>query len=158
MNKRVFVYIGIRYLLLLICVTEFGTSINELTFITVIKAFRNVCIVSFFTIRPSLYWFFVFGMFYTGYTMVNDNNVWGFTFNMFDFLLYIIYHAYCYRKDNKQTTKFSDNIKTETCPICLESNCNYILPTCEHYYHKYCIKEWLKNTNTCPLCKTIINI
>ena len=45
------------------------------------------------------------------------------------------------------------------CNICLEDFVNgenvLVLP-CLHIYHTSCIKEWFKNNNTCPLCKSEI--
>lgn len=40
------------------------------------------------------------------------------------------------------------------CPICHEEDTlvNYTLP-CKHIYHSHCIKKWLQNHNTCPLCR-----
>jgi hypothetical protein len=48
-------------------------------------------------------------------------------------------------------------INTRTCTICLEcfkAPDNLIEFACrEHVYHKTCLKEWIKKSNTCPLCK-----
>jgi len=49
-----------------------------------------------------------------------------------------------------------------TCPICLESfeNGDMVvkLPCpCKHSaYHKECVGQWLKNNNTCPMCRTLL--
>ena len=40
------------------------------------------------------------------------------------------------------------------CAICLE-DCNMIwkrLP-CGHMFHRSCIRKWMKNKKTCPLCR-----
>lgn len=46
----------------------------------------------------------------------------------------------------------------EDCGICCESLSNgeiiRHLPKCTHTFHTGCIKRWLKNKNTCPLCRT----
>lgn len=43
------------------------------------------------------------------------------------------------------------------CAICLEDygptdSCTK-LPRCMHFYHKECVKEWLKTAKTCPVCR-----
>jgi len=45
------------------------------------------------------------------------------------------------------------------CVICLESfitgeSCQ-ILPPCNHLFHSYCIKHWLKDNATCPICRSV---
>ena len=56
-----------------------------------------------------------------------------------------------------------DKIMTE-CVICLkkyEENDAILELKCDkrHYFHKECITQWVeKNHNTCPLCKTVIQI
>jgi len=44
------------------------------------------------------------------------------------------------------------------CSICLNENKKYrnLTCSCGHTFHKKCIKRWLKNNNTCPLCKRVI--
>ncbi len=50
-----------------------------------------------------------------------------------------------------------DNVR---CTICLN---NYMIHdkisylSCLHFFHNGCIKEWLKISNKCPLCKNIMN-
>ena len=42
------------------------------------------------------------------------------------------------------------------CTICLEEYVNgddSIALPCIHIFHADCIKTWLKNKNTCPICK-----
>ncbi|XP_038063377.1 RING finger protein 150-like [Patiria miniata] len=47
-------------------------------------------------------------------------------------------------------------VDSETCPVCLEgykaSDLVRVLP-CKHYYHKYCVDQWLIEHRTCPMCK-----
>lgn len=46
----------------------------------------------------------------------------------------------------------------ERCPICLESNGEVVVFSCNHSFHKGCIKEWLENHgNNCPLCRAPID-
>jgi hypothetical protein len=46
------------------------------------------------------------------------------------------------------------------CPICLvniRSNQKVIFLECTHFFHGKCIVTWLKENNTCPICKTEIH-
>ena len=52
-----------------------------------------------------------------------------------------------------------DNDKKK-CTICLENFVNgddSIALPCIHIFHAICIKTWLKNQNTCPICKYKVN-
>lgn len=45
----------------------------------------------------------------------------------------------------------------EQCPICLEPIEYYDLKLqkcCNKYFHIKCIHQWLKNKNSCPLCRS----
>ena len=49
------------------------------------------------------------------------------------------------------------------CTICLErmyiNDTQYIFATdCDHYFHTKCIVKWLKDNNTCPICRNRITI
>ena len=58
---------------------------------------------------------------------------------------------YLHKEEYSKSCRFSD------CCICLEDYDSkeevYILP-CEHTYHPDCIKLWLKERRTCPMCKS----
>ena len=43
------------------------------------------------------------------------------------------------------------------CPICYDDVyiVNYTLP-CGHTFHKHCLKQWTKKSNTCPICRTLL--
>lgn len=44
----------------------------------------------------------------------------------------------------------SDNL---TCAICLLEQTNIVaVLDCNHFYHRKCLKKWLKEKNVCPLC------
>jgi hypothetical protein len=50
------------------------------------------------------------------------------------------------------------------CAICLEEldhtnkeNKIVILPNCEHYFHKRCIKKWFRSNQICPVCRVVQN-
>lgn len=44
----------------------------------------------------------------------------------------------------------------DICPICLDfQNCDsIIMECCEKFIHSYCLSEWLRRRNNCPLCRT----
>jgi hypothetical protein len=46
----------------------------------------------------------------------------------------------------------------ENCSICFESmmNKNISIPFCLHKFCSECLKEWLKQKNTCPICRNKI--
>ena len=49
----------------------------------------------------------------------------------------------------------ADNLLNE-CPICLdkyENNDKICILKCDHVFHEKCIKEWLKNNESCPNCR-----
>lgn len=50
-------------------------------------------------------------------------------------------------------------MKNHECSICLSKGNKALCKTeCEHYFHITCIKEWLKDNSTCPICRRqIIN-
>lgn len=37
------------------------------------------------------------------------------------------------------------------CPLCRDENAEY-KTICDHYFHKDCLDECLKDSNTCPYC------
>ena len=44
------------------------------------------------------------------------------------------------------------------CSICLENHSNYKLKICKHKFHKRCIKRWVKDHHSCPLCRqSVVN-
>jgi len=48
------------------------------------------------------------------------------------------------------------DIQENECTICLGEMIgteNYIIPECEHIYHKNCIKNWYNYNHNCPLCR-----
>ena len=50
-------------------------------------------------------------------------------------------NIYCLHQDNGN------------CCICLEDiKCGFKLK-CGHYFHIYCITKWLKEDNSCPMCR-----
>lgn len=65
---------------------------------------------------------------------------------------------YDYYKKNKNLKEKLINDDIEICSICLEKlkEDKCVILSCEHIYHKVCIKKWLKKNETCPNCR--INI
>ena len=39
------------------------------------------------------------------------------------------------------------------CPICLNRCDKEFCLVCGHYYHKDCLQRWLRQQNTCPICR-----
>jgi hypothetical protein len=40
------------------------------------------------------------------------------------------------------------------CSICLESSINKFMKlNCDHLFHEKCIKKWIENHNSCPICR-----
>ncbi|KAK7471677.1 hypothetical protein BaRGS_00035690 [Batillaria attramentaria] len=50
----------------------------------------------------------------------------------------------------------------ETCPICLvnfQAGDTLIrLPGCTHVFHDECIRKWLKEAYSCPVCRRVVNV
>ena len=44
------------------------------------------------------------------------------------------------------------------CVICFDKLDSYVTLKCTHKYHKNCIKNWQKKSNTCPNCRKQIII
>ncbi len=49
--------------------------------------------------------------------------------------------------------KLDKNNKLE-CPICLDKNDKeWVTTKCNHRFHRDCLNEWMKISNTCPICR-----
>lgn len=51
-----------------------------------------------------------------------------------------------------------NDVDDECCAICLgrlEQGCEVGDIACGHVFHKDCLKDWLQNKNTCPLCQQV---
>jgi hypothetical protein len=58
-------------------------------------------------------------------------------------------------KTHKVNTKYG----IKTCNICLEEITKNIKKTsCKHYFHPKCLRKWIKNSPTCPMCRTHVHI
>ena len=69
---------------------------------------------------------------------------------------YKIYYEYYLKNKNLKEKLIKDD--NDICSICLENlkDKKCVILSCEHIYHKVCIKMWLKNNDNCPNCR--INI
>ena len=57
------------------------------------------------------------------------------------------------------TVLASDNdINEHSCPICLDSlvDNSITLEHCRHEFHSVCMQPWVKDHNTCPLCREVM--
>ncbi|KAI7749615.1 hypothetical protein M8C21_030128 [Ambrosia artemisiifolia] len=69
----------------------------------------------------------------------------------------------CVRKTKPPMNKSSSHISTEIqwkCTICQEEHeeeDEVGKLECGHFYHMYCIKQWLGQKKTCPICKTSVD-
>lgn len=59
---------------------------------------------------------------------------------------------------NQSEENYNINIhNNEECSICLDyfnNDKKIIKLNCDHIFHTECIKLWIENNNTCPLCRT----
>ena len=61
----------------------------------------------------------------------------------------------CSKNIIKQEVKLIKTDETDTCSICLDE-CNTVLPSCKHHFHKSCIKNYYKVSSQekqCPMCR-----
>ncbi|KAL2935990.1 RING-H2 finger protein ATL65 [Bienertia sinuspersici] len=61
------------------------------------------------------------------------------------------------QNEAKQSTTTATS-SVNDCAVCLETfkvgdNCR-LLPNCQHYFHVYCVDEWLMKSPFCPICRT----
>lgn len=49
---------------------------------------------------------------------------------------------------------------TEQCSVCMRlfNNKSVRVLTCEHVFHAECIDEWIQRSETCPLCRSTIEL
>lgn len=43
------------------------------------------------------------------------------------------------------------------CVICFEIHERPVVTNCEHKFCEKCLKDWLKEDTTCPLCRTVVS-
>jgi len=49
--------------------------------------------------------------------------------------------------------RFDTRADDNTCSICLEEQAETVAtPGCRHVFHEACMKRWLEQKDTCPLC------
>ena len=57
---------------------------------------------------------------------------------------------------SSKTSKSYGEDESSFCPICEENKVNLCLP-CSHFFCEECIKDWVKKSETCPLCRIKLN-
>jgi len=54
-------------------------------------------------------------------------------------------------------TTYDLTLNYPTCPICMDDSeeLGYVSKRkgCNHYFHRECLEEWYRHSNTCPLCR-----
>ena len=50
----------------------------------------------------------------------------------------------------------TDDLEIESKIFCIKYKKPIKTLNCNHQYHKYCINIWLKEHNTCPLCRKVV--
>lgn len=64
------------------------------------------------------------------------------------------------KKADEEMLKLDDDGEAPTCTICmeeLEMGVEMIQLPCKHWYHEECATAWLKQHNTCPICRAPID-
>lgn len=62
-------------------------------------------------------------------------------------------------EDVQITEEMQKKFSVKECNICLDEfkiNDNICFLPCLHFFHSECIKSWIKKSNKCPLCLTVI--
>lgn len=70
------------------------------------------------------------------------------------------YQSYLRQFEENETSETNfDSFNNEECSICLQDDSNLIFKKlkCRHIFHEPCINYWLKNNNTCPICRRELN-
>jgi hypothetical protein len=66
-------------------------------------------------------------------------------FSIYAFFTFLCNPYFCINLDK--------NNKLE-CPICLDKNDKeWVTTKCNHRFHRDCLNEWVKISNTCPICR-----
>jgi len=58
--------------------------------------------------------------------------------------------------EEKHCKKTDGKIELPTCPICFtdfDMGTKTLFLPCGHIFHPQCVKPWLKDHNTCPVCR-----
>ncbi|KFM79084.1 Protein TRC8-like protein, partial [Stegodyphus mimosarum] len=74
-----------------------------------------------------------------------------------------IWESHLLRQSAKQDLSFLQDAtkeqlknKKDVCPICFQELITAKVTTCNHFFHKICLRKWLNEQNTCPLCYTVL--
>ena len=52
-------------------------------------------------------------------------------------------------------------VNTDDCPICMDKMdriCTLSITNCDHVFHNSCLNKWRNKKNSCPMCRTFINL
>ena len=61
----------------------------------------------------------------------------------------------------KKGIKLNGRPIDEECPICCEEFVEHQRLrrlNCEHWFHRDCLSNWIKTSQTCPMCRAILEI
>jgi len=57
--------------------------------------------------------------------------------------------------NDDESPGLNDESQKEECCICMDDiDCDVYKTKCNHHFHKECMESWLKNSSTCPICRS----
>ena len=76
--------------------------------------------------------------------------------NEIDEILRSAFSLQSFKQVSLKTRRARGLVLTQDCPICIEAfqrYDQYVELRCGHLYHSTCIRHWLENNESCPLCR-----